>query len=109
MREAIENLLKSAGYRAEGYASAEDYLRAARFAAISCMVLDMQLPGMSGLELLRTMGELGLRTPVVFVSATDGHRREQALSAGALAFFMKPVHDADLLEAVRRAVASDHS
>lgn len=108
MREAIENLLRSAGHRAEGFASAEDFLHSSRFAAISCMVLDLQLPGMSGLDLLRRMCELSPRTPVVIVSATDGHWREQALHAGALAFFRKPVLDAELLDAVRKGIATQH-
>jgi FixJ family two-component response regulator len=109
MREAIENLLKSAGLHAEGFASAEDFLRAASFAATSCVVLDMKLPGMSGLQLQQRLCELGLRMPIVFVSATDGHLREQALRAGALAFLEKPFLDEELLGVVRRALTSSLS
>lgn len=104
MREAIGNLLRSAGFSAEGFASAEDFLRSSSCAATSCVVLDMQLPGMSGLELQQRMGELGFRAPIVFVSATDGHPREQALRAGALAFLRKPFLDEELLTAVRGAI-----
>lgn len=106
LREAVENLLRSTGFRAEGFASAEDFLRAAPFAAISCVVLDMQLPGMSGLQLLHRMSELGLRIPIVFVSATDGHLSAQALRAGAVAFLGKPFRDEDLLGAVRSAIVA---
>lgn len=106
MREAVENLLKSAGFRAKGFASAEEFLRAAPFAATLCVVLDMQLPGMSGLQLQQRLCELGLRMPIVFISATDGHLREQAIRAGALAFLEKPFPDEQLLGAVRSAIAA---
>ena len=109
MREAVENLLKSAGFRAEGFASAEDFLRAAPFAATLCVVLDLQLPGMSGLQLQQRLCELGLRMPIVFVSATDGYLREQALRAGALAFLEKPFLDEELLGAVRSAITTSLS
>jgi FixJ family two-component response regulator len=106
VREAIENLLKSAGFRAEGFASAEDFLHAPPFAETLCVVLDMQLPGMSGLQLQRRLCELGMRMPIIFVSATDGHLREQALRAGALAFLEKPFLDEELLGAVHTAIAA---
>jgi FixJ family two-component response regulator len=109
MREAIENLLRSAGFSAEGFASAEDFLRASSFAATSCVVLDMQLPGMSGLELQQRMCELGIRAPIVFVSATDGHLREQGLRAGVLAFLGKPFVGEELLAAVRSAIMASPS
>lgn len=106
MREAIENLLTSACFRAAGFRSAEDFLNAASFAEISCVVLDMRLPGMNGLQLQQRMGELRSRMPIVFVSATDGHLRDQALRAGALAFLGKPFFDDELLRAVRSATAA---
>lgn len=109
MREAAENLLLSAGFLVEGFASAEDLLRSGRFTSAACVVLDVQLPGMNGLELQRHLRGLGLLVPVIFVTASDGAEgrlQAQALSDGALAFLGKPCAEQELLGAVRSAMTA---
>jgi FixJ family two-component response regulator len=105
LREATESLLRSAGFRAEGFASAEDFLRSKRRDSVDCLILDGRLPGMSGLELQRHLAGNGLDIPIVFITAdeNDGHMHAQALKAGALAFLRKPFCEEDLLNAVRLA------
>jgi FixJ family two-component response regulator len=109
MREAAENLLRSAGFRAECFASAEDFLQSPRLGAISCLVLDISLPGMNGLQLQLQLRKQGLRVPIVFVTASednDGRMRVRAMQAGAIAFLRKPFSEQALLDAVRLAVRS---
>ena len=105
MREAVESLLRSAGHRCEGFASAEALLACPRLAAVACLVLDIGLPGMDGLELQQRL--LHQRVPIVFITATTDLlplRRTQALQAGAIAFLPKPFSEQELLDAVRVAV-----
>ena len=107
LREATENLLKSAGLKAVSFASAEDFLQAAPLAGAGCLILDVRLPGMSGLELQEHLAADGIRVPVVFITAqedSDGRMRAQALRSGAPAFMRKPFSDEDLLNAVRSAL-----
>ena len=104
VREATESLLRSAGYKATSFASAEDFLAHAMLERIACLILDVGLPGMSGLELQRRMLCDGARIPIVFITAheDDSRRLEaQARLAGALAFLRKPFTGEDLLGAVR--------
>ena len=108
LREATGNLLKSAGFSAESFASAEEFLRSRPLRGVACLVLDIRLPGMSGLELQAHLAVSGMRVPIVFTTAqedADGHLRNQALRAGAVAFLRKPFDEADLLHAVRAAFA----
>ncbi len=107
VREAAENLLRSAGFCAECFASAEDLLGSPRLWTTRCLVLDVGLPGMNGLQLQQHLLILGLRVPIIFITADEdvgGHIRTQALRAGALAFLRKPFFDHDLLRAVQTAV-----
>lgn len=103
LREATESLLKSAGFRAESFASAEDFLRFKCRDGAGCLILDVQLPGMSGLELQRHLAAIGCHIPTVLMTAhedRDGQMRAQALRAGAVAFLRKPFGGEDLLTAV---------
>ena len=108
LREATDSLLRSAGFRAESFASAEDFLRSKRRDSASCLILDVRLPGMSGLELQRHLAGNGFQIPIVFITAhedSDGKIQAQALRAGALAFLRKPFDDEELLSGVRSALA----
>ena len=106
LREAIEGLVRSAGFRAEGFASAEDFLQSTCGDRAGCLILDVRLPGMSGLELQQHLARTGYHIPIAFITAQEdsgGHMRAQALRAGAVAFLHKPFDDEDLLRAVRSA------
>ena len=108
VREATESLLRSAGFKAEKFASAEEFLQFSGQDRACCLILDVGLPGMSGLELQRVLAHNGFRIPIVFITAcnnSDDRIQAQALRAGALAFLRKPFDDEDLLNAVRSAVA----
>jgi FixJ family two-component response regulator len=107
VREAAENLLRSAGFNAECFASAEDFLSAPGFAATACLVLDITLPGMNGLQLQQKLLRLGVRMPIVFVTACEdagGRMRAEALRAGALAVLRKPYLELEFLSAVQDAI-----
>ncbi|MBI4290387.1 MAG: response regulator [Betaproteobacteria bacterium] len=107
VREAIAGLLKSAGFSAETFATAEEFLRSRRAKRAASMIVDVHLPGMSGLELQRHLSARGRDIPSVVISAhadSAGELRTQALAAGALAMLPKPFGDEDLLEAVRSAL-----
>ena len=106
LREATENLLKSAGFRAQSFASAEDFLQSESPRSTRCLVLDARLPGMSGLDLQRYLALAGFRIPIVFISAqedSDGRLEAQAVQAGALAFLHKPFGEDEFLTAVQCA------
>ncbi|MDB5916487.1 MAG: response regulator receiver protein [Massilia sp.] len=105
LREATESLLKSAGFDARSFGSAEDWLRSAQRDQFGCLVLDVTLPGMSGLELQRHLAWSGCQLPIVFMTANEDHdgRMAQALRANAVAFLQKPFCGEDLLSAVQSA------
>jgi FixJ family two-component response regulator len=107
VREATDSLMRSAGFAVECFASASAFLRSGCAARARCVILDVHLPRMSGLELQRVLANNGQHIPVVFVTAqedTAGHLQAQALRAGALDFLHKPFDDEALLNAVRRAL-----
>lgn len=105
MREAIESLIRSIGFRAETFASTEEFVQCNHLARIACLILDVQLPGMSGLQLQRLLSLATYNFPIIFISArTDECMREQALKAGALAFLYKPFSEKALLKAVYSAL-----
>ena len=106
LREALKSLLRSAGYTIRGYASAEDFLQAGRLEEIGCLVLDVRLQGMSGIELHRQLLASNVHVPIVFLTAQEdlhGRLRSQALSFGAVALLYKPFSDEELLRAVQTA------
>jgi FixJ family two-component response regulator len=107
LREAIQSLLGSAGYRTQGYASAEAFLCCRLAQGAACLILDAKLPGISGHELQRALCLAHNPVPVIFISAHDELERElraRALQWGALAFLRKPFGGEELLRVVRNAV-----
>jgi FixJ family two-component response regulator len=106
VRDALENLLKSIGYRAEVFASAEEFLRLGHHEDSRCLILDVRMPGLSGLELQRQLVSSGPSIPIVFITAHgDEAERAQAFRAGAVAFLRKPFAEEALLTAVQAALA----
>jgi len=106
--QATESLLRSAGFKAKSFRSAEAFLRSKSRATAGCLVLDVGLPGMNGLELQLELIRNGCAIPIVFMTAQpddQGTMRERALRAGALAFLQKPFGGEDLLRTVRSALA----
>jgi len=107
-REGLQDLIRSAGWRAEAFASAQEFLARRRAEAPSCLVLDLQLPGLSGLDLQKRMAEVGLEIPIVFLT---GHGNipasVQAMKAGAVEFLTKPFDEQELLRAIREAIERD--
>ncbi len=102
---SLERLVKSAGFKVATFVSAEDFLQASQDSATVCVILDIGLPGMSGLDLQRHLVAENSRIPIIFVSAHDEvEMRTQALAAGAIAFLSKPVKEKALLDAVDSAV-----
>lgn len=105
VRESVEPLITWAGWRVETFASAEEFLSRPVIDAPSCLVLDVNLPGLSGLQLQRRLLESGRDLPIVFVAAYgDVATTVRAMKAGAIEFLTKPFDDEDLLEAVEDAI-----
>ncbi len=107
-RNSLEDLIRSAGWRAEAFASAQEFLGRSGVEAPSCLVLDLQLPGLSGLDLQKRLAEIGLEIPIVFLT---GHGNipasVQAMKAGAVEFLTKPFDEKELLRAIQEAVDRD--
>jgi FixJ family two-component response regulator len=106
MREALSRLFRSIGMRAQIFASAEEFLLSKRPEAPACLVLDVRLPGLSGLELQREIGDLAI--PIIFITGHgDIPMSVQAMKAGAVDFLTKPFRDQVLLDAIQRAIQRD--
>lgn len=106
VRRSTLRLLVSSGLSAEAFASAGEFLESSRAADTRCLLLDVSMPGMDGLELQRRLIETGRPIPIVFVSARAGEREERlAWRQGAAGFLRKPVSKDDLLTAIRSALA----
>ncbi len=107
-REGLQSLIESAGWRTETFASAQEFLARPGAEAPSCLVLDLQLPGLSGLDLQKRMAEVGLDIPIVFLT---GHGNipasVQAMKAGAVEFLTKPFDEQQLLQAIHEAIERD--
>ena len=110
IRDALTSLLRAVGWRAEGFATAEAFLQSGQVHTTACLLLDVRLPGSSGLELQRQLRSSQARMPIIFITAHGNEAmRAQALQAGAVAFFAKPFNDTALLEAIHTALAPDSS
>jgi FixJ family two-component response regulator len=110
VRIATASLLRSADFTVETFASAEAFLRRPRVEAPACLVLDVGLSGMSGLELQRTLTEAKRPIPIIFITAQDDPSvAVRALQAGAVAFLRKPFHARDLFDALEEAIARDRA
>ena len=108
MREAISSLIRSVGLRVELFASAKDFLRQKRSDGPACLVLDVRLPGLSGLELQRELAAANNAVPIVFITGHgDIPMSVRAMKAGAVDFLPKPFEDQTFLDAVHQAVARD--
>ena len=104
VREALRGLLKSAGFRADVFASAEEFLSSGRLGATGCLIVDVRMPGMSGVELQEQLIASNPALPIIFISADgDDGVRARALQRGAIDFLYKPFSDEALLDAIDRA------
>jgi FixJ family two-component response regulator len=105
LRNSLENLIRSVGWRAQGFSSAEAFLSSNQVHKTGCLILDVRMPGMSGLELQRQLVLADSHTPIIFITAhEDDDRRRQALEAGAVAFLRKPFYEEELLNAINVAL-----
>jgi FixJ family two-component response regulator len=110
IREAIESLVKLAGLRVESFGSAQEFLRAERPDLPGCVVLDVELPGLSGLDLQRELATHGIKLPIIFITGYgDIPMSVRAMKAGALEFLTKPFRDQDLLDAIQQALERDRA
>ena len=109
-RESLRNLIRSAGLSAQTFSSAQEFLAAERPKAPGCLVLDVQLPGLSGLDLQQELAKAGVKIPIIFITGYgDIPTSVRAIKAGALEFLTKPVNREDLLHAIHQAIARDHT
>jgi DNA-binding NtrC family response regulator len=107
-RESLRNLIRSAGLSAQTFSSAQEFLAAERPKGPSCLVLDVQLPGLSGLDLQQELAKAGVKIPIIFITGHgDIPTSVRAIKAGALEFLTKPVNREDLLRAIQQAIARD--
>ena len=107
VREAIEGLLVVLGFTVEVFSSAEEFLQSGRIEDASCLITDVRLGGMSGIELQNSLAASGYRIPVIVVTAfPDDRTRTQALSAGAVSVLSKPIIKEELLTCIRSALKS---
>jgi len=105
IRRAARRLIKSYGFPVETFASAEDFLSSGRLHETACLVLDVQMPGLNGLELQSRLITDGHQVPIIFITAfNDENARAQALKAGELGYLVKPFEEADLLTAINVAL-----
>src|SRR6185295_4259598 len=105
VRKALERLFRSIGYECISFSSATEFLAGKRRDAPACLVLDVRLPGLSGLDLQRQMAEANMLIPIVFLTGHgDVPLSVRAMKAGAVDFLTKPFHEQDLLDAVRSAL-----
>src|ERR1700681_3956937 len=109
-RASIQGLLKADGLRCESFRSAEEFLRRNRPDGPSCLVLDVSLPGVSGLEFQRELGHAGFQIPIIFIT---GHGEipmtGKAMKSGAIEFLTKPFQDQALLDAIQQALDRDRA
>jgi FixJ family two-component response regulator len=107
MRSALQGLLKAVGMLSESFASAEEFLKSGQQHQAACLITDIRMPGISGLELQARLNAEHCKIPTIFITAhDDGQMRMRALRAGAVEFLAKPFDDEALLETVRAALES---
>ena len=108
MRRAVQALVESVGLRAESFATSQEFLSKKRISDPSCLVLDVRLPQMSGLDFQRRLAEIGMQIPIIFITAHgDIPMSVRALKSGAVEFLTKPFRDQDLLDAIQQALQRD--
>jgi len=105
VRVATESLVRSLGYRTTAYASAEEFLRSPRRGEADCLITDVQMPGMSGIELQERLGELRDPPPMIFITAfPEEHIRERVYAGGAVALLTKPFDCSAMIDVIGRAL-----
>ena len=108
MRRALARLIRSVGLQVEAFTSAQEFLSHPPPEGPSCLVLDIRLPGLSGLQLQESLNQYGMGIPIIFITGHgDVPMSVQAMKAGAVDFLQKPVNDQQLLDAVHRALSND--
>jgi FixJ family two-component response regulator len=108
VREGVESLLRSVGLRVETFRTAQEFSRHSRPEAPACVVLDVRLPGLSGLDLQRELMRAGAPIPIIFITGHgDVPMSVQAMKAGAVEFLTKPFREQELLDAIREAIGRD--
>ena len=108
VRRSLQRLIRSAGWRAESFASADEFLTCPHSDAPSCLVLDLQLPGLNGLDLQKRLAQVGLEIPIVFLTGHgDIPASVQAMKAGAVEFLTKPVDERHLIKAIQESIERD--
>jgi len=108
MRAATQRLLKSVGLHAESFATPQDFLRHKLPDVASCLILDVRLPGMSGLEVQSKLNDAGAQIPIIFITSHgDIPMTVKAMKSGAVEFLTKPFRDQDLIDAIQKALKSD--
>src|SRR3954447_17102419 len=110
VRRSLENLIRSVGLRAETFGSAQEFLRSKRPDVPSCLVLDVRLRGLSGLDLQKRMAEAKIEVPIIFITGYgDIPMTVQAMKAGAVEFLTKPFRNQELLDAIQQALDRDRT
>ena len=110
VRDALAGLLRSVGLAVQSFGSTHEFLQSERPDAPGCLVLDVRLPGRSGLDLQRELAELGIHLPIVFITGHgDIPMSVRAIKAGALEFLTKPFHDQELLDAIQLGIERDRA
>jgi len=108
VRAAIQGMLKSVGLRSETFGTAQEFLRSKRPDGPSCLILDVRLPGISGLDFQRELAKAGIRIPIIFITGHgDIPMTVKAMKSGAVEFLTKPFRDQDLLDAINQALDRD--
>jgi FixJ family two-component response regulator len=108
MRQAIQDLVESVGLRAQAFATGQEFLNRQGTSEPSCLILDVRLPQMSGLDFQRQLAETGAQIPIIFITAHgDIPMSVRALKSGAVEFLTKPFRDQDLLDAIQQALQRD--
>jgi FixJ family two-component response regulator len=105
LRNSLDNLIRSVGFQAQGFSSAEAFLSSNQAQETACLILDMRLPGMNGLDLQRQIVAANWRIPIIFITShADGDAEARALEAGAVDYLYKPFREEQLLNAIDVAI-----
>lgn len=105
LRNSLDDLIRSIGFRTQGFPSADAFLSSNQACDTACLILDVRMPGMNGLELQRKMVAANWRIPIIFITShADDDARARALEAGAVAFLYKPFREEELLNAIDAAL-----
>jgi FixJ family two-component response regulator len=108
LRRSLGNLLRSLGFRVQEFASAQAFIGAQNARETACLILDVRMPGMTGLDLQRHIAASGWRVPIVFITShADDDARTRALAAGGVAFLSKPFREKEILDAINAALSRE--